>query len=485
MHRRTPMSEALIAWLNAGQQALEVGDFPVAIAAFTRVCDAMPSDVSVAIALANVHRLGGDVVTSRRVLLQAHERANWTEASLAHMLGAALLEVGAAHEAVACFEQVVRRLPSDPAALGALAGGRRTLGQPAAAWPLIEQAVKAASTNAALLLTAAQIRHDLRDLRGAAQWLDRAEAIRPNHGPTRVQRAYTSLLAGTSAAGWQAFESRPLPEPNTHSRPWQGEPLLGGSVLVTAEQGVGDQFQFARFISLLTERGAGRVVVECHADAVALFVTSGFDAIPRGSPPETDWHVPMMSLPFRLGTDGDVLGDRVPYLRSGPTTTAAADTSRFERRAGTTRSVGLVWGGNPSFPGRVTRDFDASLLPELLAIPGIDWISLQQGDTAAVTDDRLRRVPLSTDWRATAALLSALDGLVTTDTGIAHLAGAMGIRTWVLLQHVPDWRWGGEGETTPWYPTLRLLRPRRWNDWRSVLEGLQNALIYPTDSSSA
>lgn len=481
LRRGTSMSDALIAWLNAGQQALEAGDFPIAIAAFTRVRDAMPSDVGVAIALANVHRLGGDVVASRRVLLQAHERANWTEASLAHALGAALLEVGATHEAVACFEQVVRRMPSNPAALGALAGARRTLGQPTAAWPLIERAVRKPDTNAALLLTAAQIRHDLRDLRGAEQWLDRAEAIRPNHGPTRVQRAYTLLLAGTSAAGWRAFESRPLPDPTTRARPWYGEPLLGGSVLVTAEQGVGDQFQFARFISLLTERGAGRVVVECHADAVALFVTSGFDAIPRGSPPETDWHVPMLSLPFRLGTDRDVLGDRVPYIHDGPTTTATADTSRSARRAGPMRRLGLVWAGNPSFPGRITRDLDASLLPKLLAIPEVEWISLQHGDTAAIDDERLRRVPLSTDWSATAAMLGTLDGLVTTDTGIAHLAGAMGIRTWVMLQHVPDWRWGLEDATTPWYPTLRLLRPRRWNDWHSVFERLGDELSQPTD----
>lgn len=481
LRRGTSMVDALIESLNAGQQALESGDFPAAIAAFTRVRDAMPSDVSIAIALANVHRLNDDVVASRRLLLQAYQGANWTEASLAHALGAVLLEVGATHEAVACFEQVVRRMPSNPAALGALAGGRRTLGQPAAAWLVIERAVSAVGTNAALLLTAAQIRHDLRDLRGAEQWLDRAEAIRPNHGPTRVQRAYTSLLTGTSAAGWRAFESRPLPVPKTRARPWHGEPLLGGSVLVTAEQGVGDQFQFARFIPSLTERGAGRVVVECHVDAVALFVTSGFDAVPRGSPPETDWHVPMLSLPLRLGTDSNVLGERVPYIHGGPATTATGDTSRSERRAGTTRRLGLVWAGNPSFPGRITRDLDASLLPMLLAISGVEWISLQHGDTAAINDERLRRVPLSTDWSATAAMLQTLDGLVTTDTGIAHLAGAMGIRTWVMLQHVPDWRWGLEGETTPWYPTLRLLRPRRWNDWHSVIERLGDDLLQPTD----
>ena len=238
-------------------------------------------------------------------------------------------------------------------------------------------------------------------------------------------------------------------------------------MLVTAEQGVGDQFQFVRFVPLLRERGAGRVVVECHADAVSLLSANGFEAVARGAPPETDWHVPLLSLPHRLQLGSAVGGERVPYLRA-PGAPA--------RRADGRRRLGLVWAGNPSFPGRVTRDLDVERLPEILAIPGIDWLSLQFGEAGDAAPDGLARAELPGDWAATASLLADLDGLVTTDTGIAHLAGAMGVPTWVMLQHVPDWRWGLRGDTTPWYPTARLVRQAKWGDWRGVVARLETAL---------
>jgi uncharacterized membrane protein len=122
------------------------------------------------------------------------------------------------------------------------------------------------------------------------------------------------LLQGASAAGWDAYESRPLPDPGTGARPWLGGPLDGGSILVVAEQGIGDLFQFLRFVPLLGDRGADQVLVEAPAGTAALLTASGFRAVPRGSRPATDWFVPLLSLPHRLGMDRDLLGHRVPYL---------------------------------------------------------------------------------------------------------------------------------------------------------------------------
>ena len=467
------MAEQLLQWLEDGQRALEAGRFPDAIDPFTRVRDLLPTDTSIAIALANVFRLSGDVAMARRTLLTAWVNSAWTDATVAHSLGAALLDAGAPGEAAACFGHVVSLLPNSAAALGALAGALRTLGDPAAAWPLIQRALAKpprAAADPALLLTAAQIRHDFGDLTGTLHFLDRAEQLRPNHAPTQLQRAYSMLLHGALGVGWAAFEARALPVPATTAHAWHGEPLDGASVLVTAEQGVGDQFQFVRFVAHLIGRGAGRVVVECHADAVSLFAANGLEAVARGTPPETDWHVPMLSLPHRLGLDANVAGDLVPYLR------APNAPSRQPADRTNTRRIGLVWAGNPSFAGRVTRDFAPALLPDIVAIPGIEWVSLQQGEAGDVPTAHLIRAPLSTDWAMTANLLASLDGLVTTDTGIAHLAGAMGIPTWVLLQHVPDWRWALEGAHTPWYPTLQLLRQSSWNDWPGVVEKLRSAI---------
>lgn len=471
-------SDALTALVVEGQHALEGGRIGSAIDAFQRAVTLEPENVDLAIALANVLRLDNNAVGARIALQRAHRDGDSSSLNTAFALGSALLEVGAPREAAECFQRVVKSRPHDPVVLGALAGAKRASGEPTAAWPLVHQAVTKASTNPALLLTAAQVRHDLADLPGALRWLDRAEAVRPDHAATMMQRAYSMLLAAPSHAGWQQFDARPLPTPSTNAAEWRGEDMRGGSVLVTAEQGIGDQFQFARFIPLLREHGAARIVAEVHADVVSLFSASGlpYEVVARGSKVDTDWHVPMLSLPYRLATDSNVYGETVPYLRASASTARPSTGVHDADTAQTVRKFGLVWAGNPAFTGRVTRDFDVRLLPEVLSIPGIEWISLQHGADLDPWDARLARPSLPVNWAGTANMLASLDGLVTTDTGIAHLAGAMGVKTWVLLQHVPDWRWGLKGETSAWYPSATLVRQRRANDWKSVVDTLRRHL---------
>lgn len=463
---------ALLALLIRGQAALEQGAFDAAQAAFQEAWAALPNDPGVAQLLANTHRLAGDTLASRAVLCTALDRGGWEAPEAAHALGTALLEAGCPVEAVRCFTHVVRARPADPGALGALAAALRASGDAEGAWPVIQRALKLAPRLPALLLTAAQVRHAMGDLSGAQRWLDQCERLRPGHAPTRVQRAYTTLLAGTSAAGWAAYESRPLPDPGTGARPWHGEPLAGASILVTAEQGVGDQFQLARFLPQLRERGPARLLVECHADAVSLFQASGYEAVARGAPPATDWHVPLLSLPHRLGTGADVRAEAIPYLcapESGePPPLPPGAPGRWR--------LGVVWAGNPSFVGGVTRDLPPARLADLAAIPGVEWVVLQHGPAREAAPPGWHQPRLPRSWEETAQWLQALDGLVTTDTGIAHLAGALGVRTWVLLQHVPDWRWGLQGDRTPWYPSLRLIRQPRAGDWPAVTRMLVLAL---------
>lgn len=458
--------ERLAAALAAGEHALLSNDSAGAVDAFTESAALAPADVGIAMALANAHQLRGAVEARRAALLAAFADGDWRELPVAYALGGALLEAGAPHESALCLEYVRRGHPNDPAALAALASALRAAGEPDRAWPLAKRAVELAPRAGAPLLTAAQVRHDLGDLLGALNWLDKAERARPEHAPTRLQRAYTTLLRAASATGWALFEHRPLPAPETEATSWTGEPLDGGSVLVTAEQGVGDQFQFLRFLPELTASGAGPITVACHASAVSLLRASGFDAVARGGEPTTDWHVPLLSLPHRLRTGAQLFAERVPYLQAPDVPTPALPAASDLRR------LGLVWAGNPGFPGRVTRDLEPALLPEIVQIPGVTWISLQQGSAGAVEVEGLHRLPPLADWATTAAVLQQLDGLVTTDTGIAHLAGAMGIPTWVLLQKVPDWRWGIAGERTAWYPSLTLLRQRAVKDWSSVLRAL-------------
>ncbi len=466
------MSDTLLAALERGRVALEDGRTADAVVAFEAAWNVVPGDPSVALALANAQRLAGDLTASRHTLIAASRARPSNDPTVSMGLGGALLDAGAPREAAACFARVRRLVPSDPAPVAALAGAMRMQGDPRTAASLIAQALERAPTHPAFLLTAAQVHHDLGDLAQARAFIDRADALRPGHGPTRLQRAYTTLLAGASADGWSDFEMRPLPVPKTTAQPWHGQPLAGESILVTAEQGIGDQFQFVRFARHLVARGAARVVVECHADAVAVLRASGVDAVPRDHRVDTTWHVPMLSLPHRLGLGSDVDGGAVPYLVAP----SAGDTRLPPRASATRPRVGVVWAGNPSFTGRVTRDLDPTLLPVIVQLDGYEWIALQHGEAAALAPGGMLQPALPRDWAGTASLLRELDALVTTDTGIAHLAGAMAVPCVVMLQYVPDWRWGLHGTTTPWYPGMHLLRQPAPGDWPSVLSALPNAL---------
>ncbi len=456
--------------LAAGLVALEGERFAEAATAFARVQQAMPHDIAVALMVANAWRLSGDTVAEREALLHSYRasRADDADAAPVYQLGAALLDAGAPTEARRCFEHVVRQRPKDAAALGALASATRADGDPHKAWPIIQRAMAVTSKQPALLLTAAQIRHALGDLTRARYWLDRAEAIRPGHGPTRLQRGLTSLLGGATAAGWADFEHRGLPTPpTTGAAPWRGEPLTGQTILVTSEQGQGDHFQFIRFAIDLVARGATRVVIECHPAALTLFVASGFDAVVKGEAPATDWYVPMLSLPYRLAIGADVAGARVPYLSTGRTAPP--------RQAGP-RRIGLVWQGNPAFLATSLRDLDLSALQHVVDIPDVEWVSMQLGKPLPFEHPRFTTVPLTGDWLATARLVEELDAVVSIDSAIAHLAGAMGRPVYTLLPYTPDWRWGLGTDATPWYPSMRLVRQPAPRDWPGAIRALRAPL---------
>lgn len=466
------MTDAAIeTLLRDGEAALEAGAFRKAAEQFGALSLRLPEDLAVARSEANAWRLAGDTVAARRAFQRASRIAAAADVATVYEIGAALLDTGAPDDALACFSRVDKERPKDPAALSALAGALRASGDPKGAWPIAQRALGLAPTMPAVLLAAAQIRHALGDLSGALQWLDRADAVRPNHGPTQMQRGITSLLGGASRAGWQGFEYRGLPESSTGAKPWFAESLEGASIAVLAEQGIGDQFHFVRFVPRLLALGAARVVVECHPGAVSLFQASGFDAVPKGAAGPTDWYVPMLSLPHRLDADDDTASEYVPYLKASPTPPVSGGAP-----APSTRRLGLVLLGNPAFLATALRDFDMALLPSLLDIEGVEWVWLQYPEPAPLSHPRLHTPQLSSNWLDTALLLASLDGVVSVDTSMAHLGGAMGVPTYVLLPYTPDWRWGLRSRQTPWYPTARLIRQPKPRDWRSVVRALADEL---------
>ncbi|RFO95551.1 hypothetical protein DIC66_18120 [Rhodoferax lacus] len=321
--------------------------------------------------------------------------------------------------------------------------------------------------------------------------LRQAIALDPDNRRARFNLAYLQLRHGHYAEGWELFEARDwyraLAQRLGFAR-WQGEPLQDQSLLVTFEAGHGDVIQFCRYIPLLKARGASRITLLCHPALVALMHSvAGLDAVcslDEALPPEAfDYWMPLLSAPYHLGTRVDSVPAHLPYLQADPHRVA-----QWSQRVPTNHAlrVGLVWKGNPQFE----NDSDRSLphlrsLAPLWQVPGVQFISLQKGageNEAAQCSSRQALIdlgPALQDFADAAALIHALDLVITVDTAMAHLAGALGKPCWLLLPwYMTDWRWGAEGTTTVWYPqVMRLFRQGADANWTPVVDALRMALL--------
>ena len=325
-----------------------------------------------------------------------------------------------------------------------------------------------------------------------------ALALRPDYTVVKGNLAMLLLRNGRYAEGWPLYEARhdetvgehavklpPVPWPR-----WCGEPLDGKSIIVWPEQGYGDDLQFCRYVTLLKARGAARVSVACgpalgrlfksleHVDAV--YVLDGQGTIPRH-----DYWCFMMSLPLRFGTTVETIPAPMPYLRAD----AALAQSWRERLPARGFKVGVVWAGapRPQDPRANAIDQRRSThardwLP-ILRVPGVRFVSLQKGEA---TQPQIHALPAelrpldpmdaAQDFADTAAIVDALDLVITVDTSMAHLAGALGKPVWILSRYDACWRWLRERDDSPWYPRARLFQQRAPGDWDEVIARVARAL---------
>ena len=258
---------------------------------------------------------------------------------------------------------------------------------------------------------------------------------------------------------------------------WQGEPLGNKTLLIHAEQGYGDTIQFLRFVPLLVQMG-GSIVVEVQDSSLlslARSLSCSCTVITRvDHAPKADLQIPLMSIPVVLKTTLETIPNNVPYL--------FADHERrkyWQRTIGSRQGlrIGLCWKGRNEHVNDRFRSCPLTLLAPLFSLPGIQWFSLQFGPgkeelTASAADFPLIDLTgSSTDFHDTAALMAELDLVITVDTAVAHLAGATGRPTWLLLPFAPDWRWGMTADRTPWYPSMRLFRQANPdNSWYGAVE---------------
>lgn len=323
--------------------------------------------------------------------------------------------------------------------------------------------------------------------------LETARQLAPDSGPVRFNLAQALLMLGRWREGFAEYRERLGGDPSQAERRiggwvrWQGERLAGRTLVVLAEQGMGDIIMFARFLPMLPRDG-GRIILECPAPLQPLFAAfPGVDqVVNQGQPLDPAYlRVPLGDLPALVGADIDNVSPVAPYLRAD-----LAETAKWAERLAAICTpgrcrVGLIWQGNPAQPCEPERSISLRRLEPLLSRSDLSLVSLQRDHGLEQLDqlpDAIRPASLGPEFRHfgdTAAVMANLDLIVTTCTGPAHLAGALGRPTWLMLKKVPDWRWLAEGESTVWYPTMRLFRQTSAGEWDPVVRAVVKALPPP------
>ncbi|PLZ01749.1 hypothetical protein CY652_13790 [Burkholderia sp. WAC0059] len=450
------------AWANRGNALLGLGRGVDAAESYARAVDLEPDAVPVlcnqATALRRLgHREEALRVCDRALEIDARDSGVW------FIRGRVLQGLHRYEEALACFDRVIAAHDTD----------------------------KVAHFHRANVLTTLR-RHD-----EAKAAYDRAIELDPEFIHAHTNRAFLCLSIGDFRTGWEGYEWRwrdvqmfgDLPK-FVQAR-WTGaEPLAGRTILIVAEQGLGDALQFCRYIPMVKALGP-RVVLEAPPELkpvlAGLAGVDEFVARERGTAlPPFDVYCPLLSLPRAFGTELSTIPAEVPYLRADP---QRIDTWRDRLGPATQPRVGLVWSGNPKHLNDHNRSIRFADLETLLT-DRVEWISLQkivrEEDEAALAASRVRHFGKELkDFGDTAALLENIDCVVSVDTSVAHLAGALGRPLWVMLPHTPDFRWLLDREDNPWYPQARLFRQSVAGDWSDVFARIRTALDTAGEHASA
>lgn len=467
------------------------GEHPAALALCARALAAAPDAARTHAALAGALVRSGQ----KAAALAAADAALRIDPALSDAWlarGVALRALGQAEDAEAVLAQAARLAPGDAEIALAHGNALADCGRLEAAATLLRHAVtlQPALPEAHASLAAVLTAHG--DLPAAVAACDRAIEYAPAFAPAYWNRAVAHLLAGDFAAGWRDAEWRKrhpsfaadfagLAGPE-----WTGGPLAGLRLLVHAGQGMGDTIHFARYLPLLAAEGA-QVVLACAAALVPLLSRiPGITVVPRaaGLPAHDAW-VDQMSLPLLLATRAGrspAPYPTEPYLQAEPHRVAT-----WRRGIGAAIRVGLAWAGNPAHANDRRRSLPLGQTAILLAplhrlsaaVPRLRFVGLQAGPRHSELAEAFGMADIPADlvdFAETAAVVETLDLVITVDTAVAHLAGALGKPVWLMLPHAPDWRWQLGRTDSPWYPSMRLFRQPAPGDWASVVRAVAGAL---------
>jgi tetratricopeptide (TPR) repeat protein len=404
-----------------------------------------------------------------------------------NQMGIACKGAGKSNEAASYYEKAIRLNRDAPAYYFNLGNVLHEQGRLEKAAENYRKALELAPHYASAHDNLGKTYRDMGMLEKAASCYERSLHINPDNAETQFDMATLHLLRGDFARGWSGYEWR-FKRKNWKSvypirlgiKRWNGAPFSGKRLLVHSEQGFGDSLQFARYLPMVKALG-GEVVFETVSPLMRLFQTlEGVDSLIEGPAVETptacDLYVPLLSLPGVFKTRMDTIPSQVPYLFADPEKTRSWRERLLEKKM---PRIGLVWAGKTTDR---RRSCPLGALVPLLDIPGVEFIGLQKGEAIKEMGSLpsqsafLNIGDAFNDFSDTAAAIENLDLVISIDTAVAHLAGAMGKPVRVLLLMSPDWRWLMDRIDSPWYPTMRLFRQLKPGDWDEPVNQLAHAL---------
>lgn len=397
-------------------------------------------------------------------------------------LGTILRDQNKLDEALAFYQQALSVQPDEPRALNNIGVILQQQGKAKTAVTYHRRALVAQPNYIDAHVGLGTALQDEGKFDEAIACFDQAIKIAPDNPTAHYNRSIVLLTQGEYREGFAEYEWRlqtgefppcPFKQPK-----WDGTDLKGRTLLLHAEQGLGDTIQFIRYAPLAAQK-AGRVILICHKPLMRLLASiAGIDQmVPLGFP-VADFHAytPLLSLPHVLGTTLESVPSQVPYLKP-PESNLQLEAPPDKRL-----KVGIVWSGGNLYKRNQARSCPLSYFEPLLQIPEVAFYSLQKGIPQTDLLELGWQSQLQDlsgqlgDMAETAAAIAQLDLVITVDTSVAHLAGAIGKPVWTILAHVPDWRWMMHREDTPWYPTMRLFRQSKPGDWQGVMERVEQEL---------
>jgi tetratricopeptide (TPR) repeat protein len=477
-----------IAHFQLGNLLKEKGCFDDALAAYQRAHELNPNDPKTlnnlgVVLLAQERLEHATIAFQQAICLQPDFAGAYSNLSNTYR------EQGKIADAIGVCREALKLAPESPEAYNSLGTALLEAGEPVEALKHIEHALQLKPDHTIAYINQTSVLLELGRPDEALHSAERAVEIQPDFPEAHTNRAMVALKLGRFEEGWREYEwrwkskgvkKRDVPGPH-----WDGSALTDRTILLQAEQGLGDTLQFIRYASIVKSMG-GTVIVECQESLRKILSRSaGIDRFisQNEQMPGCDVHAPLLSLPMILGTTLQTVPAQVPYIFPDPILVQSW-RNRLAGIAGF--KVGIVWQGSKQHKKDRQRSIPLARFAPLSRVSGVQLISLQKGPGTEQIHTVASEVPLidfgaeldetAGPFMDTAAIMGSLDLVICADTATAHLAGALGVPTWLALPIAADFRWLLDRNDSPWYPTIRLFRQKQSGDWQSVFQVMASEL---------